>query len=102
VPTYTSLQDWLATREYGIVSEFVRQNDIPENLNIQLGGDFINQDFHGSPIERCTVSTVSAAPRKGAYNCPASFGPFSKRSCELANCRASWNRSVHRVNYRLH
>ena len=93
---------WLATREYGIVKEFVQRNDIPENLNIRVSADPIDQNHQQTPIQGCTVSTVSTVPMKDAHNCPASFGPFSKRSCELANCRACWDRSVHRVNYRLH
>jgi len=94
-------KQWLATREYGIVKEFAEENEIPKNLNIRLSADLINQDYRHTPIEACTVSTVSTAPRKDAHNCPASFGPFSKRSCELASCRACWDRSVRTVNYRL-
>lgn len=93
---------WLATREYGIVEQFVEQHQLPENLNIRLSADFIDQDYPHTPVEGCTVSTVSTAPRRDAHNCPASFGPFSKRSCELANCRACWDRSVTKVNGRLH
>jgi len=93
---------WLATREYGIVREFVRENEIPENLNIRLSADLINADFRHAPLEGCTVSTVSTKPRKDTHNCPASFGPFSMRSCDLAGCRACWNRSVKSVNYRFH
>jgi len=80
----------------------VEQREIPENLNIRLSADFINEDFRCTPIKGCTVSTVSTVPRRDAYNCPATFGPFSKRSCDLANCRACWDRSVRKVNYRLH
>jgi len=91
---------WLPTREYGIVSAFTAQYDIPKNLIIRLSAMFTDKavvvpaSLKG--ISGIAVSNVhSVKPIGTACNAPQQNG-------ECRTCRACWNRNVAAVSYSIH
>jgi hypothetical protein len=91
---------WLPTREYGIVSAFTAQFDIPKNLIIRLSAMFTDKavtipaSLKG--INGIAVSNVHSKKAIGtACNAPAQNG-------ECRECRACWNRKVAAVSYSIH
>lgn len=91
---------WLPTREYGIVSAFTAQYDIPDNLIIRLSAMFtdkavvVPKTLQG--VKGVAVSNVhSKKPIGTACNAP-------KQNGECRNCRACWSRKVAAVSYSMH
>jgi hypothetical protein len=91
---------WLPTREYGIVSAFTAQYDIPKNLIIRLSAMFTDKpvvvpaSLNG--IAGIAVSNVHSKTAIGtACNAP-------KQNGECRNCRACWSRNVAAVSYSIH
>ena len=94
-------QHWLPTREYGIVSAFTAQYDIPQNLIIRLSAMFTDKAVvipaSLKNVAGVAVSNVHAksAPIGTACNAP-------KQNGECRTCRACWNRDVTAVSYSIH
>lgn len=93
-------QFWLPTREYGIVSAFTAQYDIPKNLIIRLSAMFTDKPVvvpaSLKGINGIAVSNVHSKTAIGtACNAP-------KQNGECRNCRACWNRKVAAVSYSIH
>jgi len=92
---------WLPTREYGIVSAFTAQYDIPKNLIIRLSAMFTDKPVvvpaSLKNVAGVAVSNVHAksAPIGTACNAP-------KQNGECRTCRACWNRNVAAVSYSIH
>ena len=93
-------QHWLPTREYGIVSAFTAQYDIPDNLIIRLSAMFtdravvVPKTLQG--VKGVAVNNVHSKKAIGtACNAPRQNG-------ECRNCRACWNRKVAAVSYSIH
>ena len=91
---------WLPTREYGIVSAFTAQYDIPQNLIIRLSAMFTDKAVTVPAslknVAGIAVSNVhSVKPIGTACNAPAQNG-------ECRECRACWNRKVAAVSYSIH
>ena len=92
---------WLPTREYGIVSAFTAQFDIPKNLIIRLSAMFTDKPVvvpaSLKNVAGVAVSNVHAksAPIGTACNAP-------KQNGECRTCRACWNRDVTAVSYSIH
>ena len=91
---------WLPTREYGIVSAFTAQYDIPDNLIIRLSAMFtdkpvvVPKTLQG--VKGIAVSNVhSKKPIGTACNAP-------KQNGECRSCRACWSRKVAAVSYSIH
>ena len=91
---------WLPTREYGIVSAFTAQFDIPDNLIIRLSAMFtdkavvVPKTLQG--VKGVAVSNVhSVKPIGTACNAPRQNG-------ECRNCRACWSRKIAAVSYSIH
>lgn len=94
---------WLATRERETVREFLRTGIIPANLNIRISADWIDDPLRRSPIEGCTLATVtSKGYMPDAHNCPLSFAGSDVRGCADVSCFACWDKSIHHVNYLQH
>ena len=81
---------WLPTREYGIVSAFTAQYDIPDNLIIRLSAMFtdkpviVPKTLQG--VKGIAVSNVHSKKAIGtACNAP-------KQNGECRTCRACWSR----------
>ncbi|CAB5222882.1 hypothetical protein UFOVP374_40 [uncultured Caudovirales phage] len=91
---------WLPTREYGIVSAFTAQYDIPDNLIIRLSAMFTDRPVVVPKtlqnVKGIAVSNVhSVKPIGTACNAP-------KQNGECRTCRACWNRKVAAVSYSIH
>jgi len=91
---------WLPTREYGIVSAFTAQYDIPDNLIIRLSAMFTDKPVIVPKtlqnVAGVAVSNVhSVKPIGTACNAP-------KQNGECRSCRACWNRKVAAVSYSIH
>ena len=91
---------WLPTREYGIVSAFTAQFDIPDNLIIRLSAMFTDKAVivpaSLQNVKGIAVSNVhSIKPIGTACNAP-------KQNGECRTCRACWNRKVAAVSYSIH
>jgi hypothetical protein len=91
-----SIKFWLPTREYKVVQEFSKENEMPENLTIRLSAFFVGKP---APINlakqnKCFTSTVDY---KDSFQCNA-----SKQGNQCLNCRACWDKSVENVNYPIH
>jgi hypothetical protein len=91
---------WLPTREYGIVSAFTAQYDVPDNLIIRLSAMFtdkpviVPKTLQG--VKGVAVSNVhSVKPIGTACNAP-------KQNGECRTCRACWSRKVLAVSYSIH
>jgi hypothetical protein len=91
---------WLPTREYGIVSAFTAQFDVPANLIIRLSAMFtdkpviVPKTLQG--VKGVAVSNVhSVKPIGTACNAP-------KQNGECRTCRACWSRKVAAVSYSIH
>ena len=93
-------QHWLPTREYGIVSAFTAQFDVPDNLIIRLSAMFTDKPVVVPKtlqnVKGIAVSNVhSKKPIGTACNAPRQNG-------ECRSCRACWSRKVLAVSYSIH
>jgi len=91
---------WIPTREYGIVSAFAAQFDIPENMIIRLSAMFPDQPVKIPASLRdvpgIAVSNVHTRTSIGTEcNAP-------KQSGKCADCRACWKRDVTVISYHIH
>ena len=91
---------WLPTREYGIVSAFTAQFDVPDNLIIRLSAMFTDKPVFVPKtlqnVKGIAVSNVhSKKPIGTACNAPRQNG-------ECRTCRACWSRKVAAVSYSIH
>jgi Gene product 88 len=91
---------WIPTREYGIVSAFMAQFDLPKNLIIRLSAMFIDKPVivpaSLKNIAGIAVSNVHSKTAIGtACNAP-------KQNGECRKCRACWNRKTAAVSYSVH
>ena len=91
---------WIPTREYGIVSAFTAQYDVPDNLIIRLSAMFIDRPVvvpaSLKNIPGVAVSNVHSKKAIGTgCNAP-------KQNGECRSCRACWNRKVAAVSYSIH
>jgi Gene product 88 len=88
------VRHWLPTREYHIVSSYMRTHSIPSNLNIRLSAHMVGQTLN--PVAGCTTSAVFEHDAPG-HKCPA---PTQGNNC--GDCRACWSRDVPLVTYTKH
>lgn len=92
------VKHWLPTKEHGMVSRYLRDHDtLPANLTIRLSSPMIDEhtDYSLSKIDGVTMSSVSTD--KSRVSCPA-----YTQDGKCGDCRACWNRNVHRVIYPKH
>lgn len=91
-----SIQFWLPTREYSIVSEYMASNAIPANLTIRLSALMFNAPAPSAIAKRLGLTT-SGASSGNDFTCPS-----SKQGGKCLDCRACWSKSVSNVNYKKH
>lgn len=91
------IQFWLPTREYSIVSAYVKQyGDFPSNLTVRLSSLMINGNAP-SGIAKVLGLTTSGVSKDNSFSCPA-----SNQGNKCLSCRACWDKSVKNVSYKLH
>ena len=88
-----NVKHWIPTREYAIVKEFRKTNEVPSNLVIRLSAHMIDgaaPTNYGLP-----TSTVVSDDTQRTCNAPDTAG-------KCADCRACWNPKIKNVAYGLH
>jgi hypothetical protein len=90
------IKHWLPTREYKIVSDFLKVNALPFNLTIRLSAFMIDAEPPKALATRLGVQT-SGVSSESAFNCPA-----SNQGNKCVRCRACWDKNVPNVNYKKH
>lgn len=90
------IQFWLPTREYGIVSAWLKSNgQFPQNLTVRLSA----LKIEGQPpvtIAKRFGLTTSGVSKEG-FTCPS-----SAQGNKCLTCRACWDKNVANVNYKQH
>ena len=89
------IQFWLPTKEYKIVSDFTKENELPENLTIRLSGYMIDGPAPVALASRLGVVTSTVVSQ--GFSCPAS-GQGNK----CLSCRACWDKQENNVAYKHH
>lgn len=96
-----TVNHWLPTREYRIVSEYVENGGIiPSNLCVRFSAHMIGGNVPKFPRLQglVTISTVSKDDSYNeAWNCPSRF---QDNNC--GDCRACWSNDVFHVDYHYH
>jgi hypothetical protein len=90
-----SIQFWLPTKEYGIVTQYLKENELPENLTIRLSGFMVDGPAPIALASRLGLVT-STVVSKG-FTCPA-----SSQGNKCLSCRACWDKGVSNVAYKHH
>jgi hypothetical protein len=90
-------QHWLPTREYGIVSEFIKAGGvIPSNITLRLSAYKIEGKPPTSLANRLGVLTSTVTKGDG-YNCVA-----SSQESKCLDCRRCWDKSIPNISYKYH
>ena len=87
---------WLPTKEYKIVSEFLKEDKFPDNLNVRLSGYMIDGTIP-TAFARKHKLTMSTVVSSNNFNCPA-----KNQNNYCLNCRNCWNKEVEVVSYPKH
>ena len=86
---------WLPTKEYGVVTEYLEENRLPENLTIRLSGYMIDGPAPVALASRLGVATSTVVSQ--GFSCPA-----SAQGNKCLSCRACWDKTVSNVAYKHH
>jgi hypothetical protein len=90
-----NIKHWLPTREVRIVSEYLKNNMIPDNLVIRVSSPLVN----GHPLPHFTnTSTVHA---KGVPAIGFACGAYNNGG-KCGDCKACWTKTVRNVSYPKH
>lgn len=90
-----SIQFWLPTKEYGIVTEYLKENELPENLTIRLSGFMVDGP---APVGLAnSLGLVTSTVVSKDFTCPA-----SSQGNKCLSCRSCWDKTVQNVAYKYH
>ena len=89
------IQFWLPTKEYKIVSDFTKENELPENLTIRISGYMIDGPAPVALSKKIGVLTSTVS--KTSWTCPA-----GNQGNKCLSCRACWDKTVPNVTYKYH
>ena len=90
-----SIQFWLPTKEYGIVTQYLKENELPENLTIRLSGFMVDGPAPVALASRLGLVTSTVVSE--GFTCPA-----SSQGNKCLSCRACWDKGVSNVAYKHH
>ena len=86
---------WLPTKEYGIVTQYLKENELPENLTIRLSGFMV---YGPAPeVLASRLGLVTSTVVSKGFTCPA-----SSQGNKCLSCRACWDKGVSNVAYKHH
>lgn len=92
-----NIKFWLPTREYGIISEYVKsKKTIPNNLTVRLSAYMVDGPLPLALAKQLNVVS-SGVSTNDNFTCPA-----SNQGNYCLNCRLCWNKTVKSVIYRKH
>lgn len=86
---------WLPTKEYGIVQDFLKENELPQNLTIRLSAYMIDGPAPVGLANR--LGLVTSTVSKTSWTCPA-----GSQGNKCLQCRACWDKEVSNVAYKYH
>lgn len=86
---------WAPTREFSMVSEYLRQNQLPANLVIRLSALMIDGPLPTALAKRLGVQ-VSGVSRK-QWNCPS-----HETDNKCGTCRKCWDKNEFEIVYKKH
>ena len=89
------IQFWLPTKEYGIVQDFLKENELPQNLTIRLSAYMIDGPAPVGLANR--LGLVTSTVSKTSWTCPA-----GSQGNKCLQCRACWDKGVSNVAYKHH
>ena len=89
------IQFWLPTKEYGIVQDFLKENELPINLTIRLSAYMIDGPAPVGLANR--LGLVTSTVSKTSWTCPA-----GSQGNKCLQCRACWDKGVSNVAYKHH
>ena len=89
------IQFWLPTKEYGIVQDFLKENELPINLTIRLSAYMIDGPAPVALASR--LGLVTSTVSKTSWTCPA-----GSQGNKCLQCRACWDKQVSNVAYKHH
>ncbi len=90
-----SIKFWLPTREYKIVSDWMKFCTKPRNLTIRLSAFMIDGPAPVAVAKRLGLTTSGA--KKTGFSCPS-----SQQGNQCGDCRACWDEAVTNVDYKPH
>lgn len=94
-----TIRFWIPTREYGIVSEYLRSNDFPPNLCVRVSAHMMDSLKGTSKFMHRSAVISSPDKLENGYICPATR-PTSNHKCN--DCTSCWNHSIRTINYLKH
>jgi len=106
----TGVQQWLPTREYDYVREYLAAGGkIPPNLVVRLSAHYVGKPAEVPGLDQLPTSTTHLeghqppVKRKGAIVCHAIEDAAEKDEKNMCGkCRACWDPRVTNVSYRMH
>ena len=90
-----SIKFWLPTREYKIVSDWMKFCTKPRNLTIRLSAFMMDGPAPVAVAKRLGLTTSGA--KKTGFSCPS-----SQQGNQCGDCRACWDEAVTNVDYKPH
>ena len=90
-----SIKFWLPTREYKIVSDWMKFCTKSRNLTIRLSAFMIDGPAPVAVAKRLGLTTSGA--KKTGFSCPS-----SQQGNQCGDCRACWDEAVTNVDYKPH
>lgn len=87
-----NVKHWIPTKEKGMVTKFLRENELPENLIIRLSGAMID-----GPTPRNFPNTSTVVTDKDLATCRA-----FERGGECGSCRMCWDKNEKNIAYHVH
>lgn len=91
----SNIKHWLPTREYKIVSDFLKVGTIPNNLTIRLSAHKV--DTKPPKIKNLNTSTVHHDQDFFGIECES-----YKQNNECLDCRKCWDKSIPNISYKKH
>ena len=88
---------WLPSKEYGLVTRWLKENDCPENLIIRMSAPMVNQNIKGWTHTSGCYTHENLYKVKKSTICPA---PTQGNQC--VDCRKCWNDKITTINYVAH
>ena len=90
-----AIKFWLPTKEYGIVTQYLKENELPENLTIRLSGFMVDGPAPVGLANRLGLVTSTVVSE--GFTCPS-----SSQGKKCLSCRACWDKTVSNVAYKHH
>ena len=94
-----NIRFWLPTKEYKLVREYTKENDIAPNLIIRVSNPNVNSNTL-KKVDHQYISTVYSKDmleNSEGYICPS-----SKQDNQCKDCRACWSDKISEVSYIAH